>query len=284
MHVADLPKKKGLLGDTAERDYAAKLRRFNAFAEAELRSAIDALNLRPGTRVLDAGCGSGESLRYFHEAVGASGAVVGFDLAAAHAMSARTVAPPRALVLQADLLRAPLRAASFDLVWCVNTINHFAAPLAAVERLASLLRTQGRLVLCQSSLLPDMYFAWNSQLERRATAAVHQYYRDRYGVSEEGLTAIRALVGLLRRSKFRNVWSKTFTIERISPLTPADEDYLYEIILRDLSSERLRPYLSDEDYEELIKTCDPHRREFALKRPDFHFLQTFTMVGGEVYT
>jgi hypothetical protein len=28
--------------------------------------------------------------------------------------------------------------------------------------------------------------------------------------------------------------------------------------------------------------CDPQHPQFALRRPDFHFLQSFTLVTGEV--
>jgi ubiquinone/menaquinone biosynthesis C-methylase UbiE len=89
-----------LLGDTASRDYGSKLRRFNAFARLELRRAIASLALNPGMRVLDAGCGTGETLGWLSEAVGNEGSVVGMDLAAAHTAAARIAAPPGALVLQ----------------------------------------------------------------------------------------------------------------------------------------------------------------------------------------
>lgn len=45
---------------------------------------------------------------------------------------------------------------------------------------------------------------------------------------------------------------------------------------------RLKPYLAPADYEELSRLCDPQHPEFALQRPDFHFLQTFTLVVGEL--
>ncbi|KZC43761.1 MULTISPECIES: class I SAM-dependent methyltransferase [Rhodanobacter] len=272
----------GLLGDTAARDYSRKLRLFNAFAEAELRLAIASLDPQPGARVLDAGCGTGEALRWFADAVGPAGTVVGIDLAAAHATAARACAPAQALVLQADLLHAPLCAGSFDRVWCMNTVNHLRDPLAGAERLAALLRPAGRIALCQSSLLPDMYFAWDARLERLVNEAVRQYYRDRYGVSERELAAVRALVGVLRRAPLRKVRAQTFVIERVSPLGAADEAYLAEAIFRDSWGTRLQPYLSSADYDELARLCDPQHPQFALRRTDFHFLQTFTVVSGEL--
>ncbi|NID14755.1 class I SAM-dependent methyltransferase [Luteibacter yeojuensis] len=271
----------GLLGDTAARDYAAKLRRFNAFAAPEIRESIARLGFAPGMRVLDAGCGTGEALGWLSEAVGPDGAVAGIDLATAHVASARDSAPGDALVIQGDLTALPFVQRSFDLVWSVNTFNHLHDPVACIRRVASLLRAGGRVALGQSSLLPDMYFAWDSRLERLTNDAVRQYYRDRYGLDERDLAAVRSLVGMLRDAGLRNVTARTVTIERVSPVSPDDERYLVETLFRDSWGERLRPYLSPDDYEALGRLCDPADAGFALRRPDFHFLQTFTVaVGG----
>jgi SAM-dependent methyltransferase len=270
----------GLLGDTPGRDYGRKLSLFNAYAETELRRAIASLELRPAARVLDAGCGSGEALDWLREAVAPDGTVVGLDLAAAHTRLARSRAEPSVLVAQADLLKCPLRHASVDLIWSVNTVNHLHDPVTAVEHLASLLRPGGRVALGQSSLVPDMYFAWDARLEQVVNEAVRRYYRERYGLKERDLTAVRALVGILRRARLHDVHARTFMIERIAPLQAKDEAYLLETIFENTWGQRVRPYLSEEDYQELSGLCDPQQTTFALRRPDFHFLQSFTLVVG----
>ena len=272
----------GLLGDTVARDYSRKLTQFNALAGPELRQLIASLGLKPGMHVLDAGCGTGDALEWLRDEVGGEGSVTGIDLATAHTTAARTAAPANTLVVQADLLRPPLAGQSLDLVWSVNTVNHLHDPVAGVRTLAGLLRPGGRIALGQSSLLPDMYFAWDARLERLANEAVRQYYRDRYHVSERDLTAVRSIVGLLQRSGLRDVTVRTVMIERTWPLRPADESYLLDTIFRNTWGERLRPYLSDEDFDELTRLCDPEHPEFALRRPDFHFLQSFTMAVGTV--
>lgn len=272
----------GLLGDTVERNYAQKLKSFNNFAQPEIRQAIGSLGLRPGMRILDAGCGTGESINWFHDAVAEEGIVVGMDLATAHTAAARAKAVAGTLILQADLCKAPLRSASFDLVWCVNTINHLRDPLAGLAELSRLLCQGGLIALAQTGFLPDMYFAWDSRLERMVNEAVRQYYRDRYRVNEHDLTAIRALVGLLRSAGLSNIQVRTFVIERVSPLQEADEQYLLETIFRGTWGARLEPYLSASDFEQMSRLCNPEHPEFALRRPDFHFLQTLTLAVGKV--
>ena len=272
----------GLLGDTARRDYSSKLSLFNVFAEPELRQAVDSLALKPGMRVLDAGCGSGEALAWLRRAVEPHGSVLGIDLSAAHVAAARRGGAPEIGVIQANLLELPFAAGSFDLIWCVNTINHLHDPVLGAKRLATLLSPHGRIALGQSSFLPDMFFAWDSRLERLTNEAVRAYYRDRYSVSERDLATTRGLVGLLQRAGVSRVQTRTLVIERLAPLEPAAERYLLDGVFRGTWGERLRPYLSGEDYAELGCLCDPENPKFALRRPDFHFLQTFSLVVGDL--
>lgn len=272
----------GLLGDTPARDYSRKLNLFNAFAESELRQLIAGLGLGPGMCVLDAGCGTGEALGWLLSAVGADdGTAVGVDLSAAHVDAARARTGARTTILQADLLNAGLVAGTFDLVWCINTINHLRNPLAGVDYLSTLLRPRGRIALGQSSLVPDMFFAWDSRLERLTNDAVRQYYRDRYGLAERDVNSVRSLAGLLRQAQLRNVEARTIMIERLSPLGAVDEAYLFEAIFRDTWGPRLQPYLSEDDYAQLSRLCDRRHEQYALRRPDFHFLQSFTLVVGQ---
>jgi SAM-dependent methyltransferase len=272
----------GLLGDTTARDYADKLSKFNAFAKPELRRLIKALELRPGMHVLDAGCGTGDALSWLAAEVGPSGRVVGIDLAAAHVAVAQTHASPTIQIHQADLFDGSLENASFDLIWCVNTINHLTDPVDGVKHLAKLLRLGGRVALGQSSLLPDMYFAWDARLERVTNEAVRNYYRDRYHLEERDLASVRAIVGILHRANLRNITARTIVIERLSAMDAATKSYLSHAIFRDTWGEHLRPYLSDDDYAELCRLCDPQHPQFALNRPDFHFLQSFTLAVAEI--
>ena len=89
-------------------------------------------------------------------------------------------------------------------------------------------------------------------------------------------------MGHLRRVHLRNVTVQTYMIERISPLDEATDRYLSEAIFRDTWGERLRAYMQENDYAELANLCDPQHPQYALRRPDFHFLQSFTLATGEL--
>lgn len=270
----------GLLGDTAQRDYARKLGLFMRFAAPELRQGVAMLGLAPGMQVLDAGCGSGEALAWLAEAVGPQGRVVGVDLATAHIEAARQQAPSQAELLCGDLMSLDLPAAAFDAIWSSNTVNHFADPLAAVRRWVTWLRPGGRLAVGQTGFLPEMLFAWDARLERAVVDGVRAHYRDRYGLDEQRLTAVRANVGLLREAGLADVQARTLVIERTSPLDAATHEYLLEAQFRTLFGEKLRPWLDPQDHTQLQRLCDPADPGFALVRPDFHYLQTYTVVTG----
>jgi SAM-dependent methyltransferase len=270
----------GLLGDTPRRDYAEKLKLFNAFARPELCETINALSMPARSRVLDAGCGTGEAVGWFQEVMRGIGMVVGMDLAAAHVRIARGTTPARAPIVQGDLLKPPFANGAFDLVWAVNVVNHLHDSVAGVRLLSRLLRPGGRMVVGQSSLVPDMYFAWDARLEARVNEAVRAYYRQRYGRSEREFTAVRSLAGWLHHAGLRNVSVRTRMIERAYPLSDADERYLLECIFRGTWGERLRKYLEPGDFATLTRLCDPDDERYALHRQDFHFLQSLTVVVG----
>lgn len=274
-------KSPGLLGDTANRDYARKLRLFNAFAAPELSQVVLGLELRDGMRLLDAGCGTGEMLQRLRENAGPRSEVVGMDLSDAHVRAARELVDSSVTVLQGDLMAASHPPASFDLIWSANTINHLRDPVAGLRHLTTLLRPRGRIAIAQSSLLPELYFAWDSRLERLTREAVRRYYEERYGLAEHELDGSRNLLGWMLATGLCNIRTRTLVIERTAPLAAADREYLLEAIFRGTWGERLRPYLAPADYEALRHLCAPDDPGFALHRRDFHFIQTFTLVVGE---
>jgi SAM-dependent methyltransferase len=273
---------RGLLGDTPVRAYGDKLELFNRFAQPEIRKLIDTLNPAPGSHVLDAGCGVGLTTAWFGERVGPSGLVVGCDLSGPHLGIARINAGTGVGFVQADIATPPFQVGSFDLVWCANTINHLSEPVSGIRQLATTLRAGGRIALVQSGFLPDMFFAWDERLEREVMRAVRQYYRDKYGLNERDVTAMRGLIGLAQRAGLANIDIRSVIIERRAPLSATDRDYFQHAVFSGYWGERLRSYLQSDDYDEVQRLCDPASPAYCLVRPDFHHIQTLTMVTGHV--
>jgi SAM-dependent methyltransferase len=266
------------LGDAPDRSYANKLERFSRFIAPELRIAFSELGLAPGAKVLDVGCGVGFATRMLSGLLGRDAHVIGLDLSLPHLQAAR--APGAIGVVQADAAQLCFRDASFDLIWSCNTINHVAEPVAALTAMRAALRPEGRVVLAQSGLLPEMFFAWDAPLDDAVRSACHQYYRQRYGLTLEDTGGVRGLVGLIQRAGLRLGRVRTLTIERVQPLSDDDRAYFAQTMFEGSWGERLRPFLTSEMWQKLRRNTQPDSPDYCLDRDDFHHIQTLTLCVG----
>ncbi|MFE6157477.1 class I SAM-dependent methyltransferase [Streptomyces sp. NPDC056486] len=112
------------------------------------RAAASELGLRPGGRVLDAGCGTGRALPALREVVGASGVALGVDLTPAMLEAATRAGRGReGQLLLADVTRLPLRGASLDAVFGAGLISHLPDPAENLRELRRVVRPGGALAL-----------------------------------------------------------------------------------------------------------------------------------------
>lgn len=111
-------------------------------------AAVASLGLRPGSAVLDAGCGTGRALPCLRAAVGPGGAVLGADLTREMLdAAARAGRGERALLLQADIARLPVASGALDAVFAAGLIAHLPHPQENLRELARAVRPGGLLAL-----------------------------------------------------------------------------------------------------------------------------------------
>ncbi|MCF3118403.1 class I SAM-dependent methyltransferase [Streptomyces arenae] len=112
------------------------------------RAAVAELGLGKGTRVLDAGCGTGRALPALREAVGPSGMVLGVDLTPAMLEAATRAGRDRdGRLLLSDVTRLPLRTESLDAVFGAGLISHLPDPAENLRELRRVVRPGGLLAL-----------------------------------------------------------------------------------------------------------------------------------------
>ena len=113
------------------------------------RLAMEHASLAPGERVIDVGCGCGDSTLEIARRVGAAGEVLGIDLSAPMLERARERSRASDAVnagfLQADAQTQAFEPASFDLLYSRFGVMFFADPVAAFANLRGALRASGRL-------------------------------------------------------------------------------------------------------------------------------------------
>jgi SAM-dependent methyltransferase len=252
----------------------------SSFWEPLHRDMINWLKVQPGQHVLDAGCGRGDHVRLFAEAVHPGGSITGLDIDPQDLDKAKTRMKGRAEAAGVryqvgDIRDLPFPAGQFDLVWASHV---FLAPsiradmVSAARGCKRVLKPGGRLVLCEgcrmSKMLPADIGIGRPGLEHRLAAAFVEA-RVKPGLYPFGWTR------LLTDAGFHDVSAHAFLYELSPPLSESQRTYL-----RYYLHECLREDISPEDHETLTVITDPNSPHDALKRSDLHFLSVATVYVG----
>lgn len=153
----------------------------NAFARW-IPPSPDKLELAPGLKVLDAGCGPGRLTLPAARAVGEEGLVVALDLQPAMLRLVRERLAGTGLanvrLAAGNLERPPLRADTFDRAILVTVLGEVPDRAAALRGIYDALAPGG--ILSVTEILPDPHYQRRGTLLRLAAEAGFQLHRE-YG-------------------------------------------------------------------------------------------------------
>jgi SAM-dependent methyltransferase len=147
-------------GDT----WAALQKHMDAQLEPYGVRAMDALAPKSGERVLDVGCGSGQTSLALGQAVGAGGAVIGLDISRPLLDVARRRAAESGAAnvsfIEADAQTYAFAPAAFDAVFSRFGVMFFADPPAAFANIRRALKPDGRLAfVCWRTPAENIFMA-----------------------------------------------------------------------------------------------------------------------------
>ncbi|WP_307849639.1 class I SAM-dependent methyltransferase [Qaidamihabitans albus] len=130
--------------------WAGQAARFDDFIAGYRARFLAATRITGGERVLDIGCGNGQTTRDAARLAG-SGSVLGVDLSSSMLETARRLAAERdignASFVRADAQVHSFERRSFDVAISRTGVMFFGDPVAAFANIATALRDGGRLVL-----------------------------------------------------------------------------------------------------------------------------------------
>jgi len=247
--------------------------------EAMLRS----VGIRPGWRVLDAGCGGGDFLPLLAELVGAAGSIVAVDVAPDNVATVRErvagwrlPCPVEAQVGSVTELTFP--DATFDAVWCGNTLMYLVADEADTA-----LR-EFRRVTKPGGLVANKEIEAGLMLLAPAPPFIFPHYWERRGASSPpGRALVRSRA--LRRSQWQvglvEAWQRTTLIERWAPVSTVEREYLGGTLayFARVAEESEVP---EEDLPTWRRLRDAGAPDYLLDDPDFYYCEANVVAVGRV--
>lgn len=186
---------------------------------------LDMADLREGERVIDVACGTGIVARLAAARVGASGAVVGVDLAPEMIEVARQMSAPAAASIEwhaADAVSLPLPDDSFDVALCQMGLMFVSDKPAALAQMRRVLVDAGRCVVSTPGAIQPPLEVLDGALARQVDPNLGGFVRMVFSMHEPA-----ALEHLLDDAGFRDVRVRTTTATlRLPP--PAE--FLWEYV------------------------------------------------------
>jgi ubiquinone/menaquinone biosynthesis C-methylase UbiE len=227
---------------------ARRHRPAHARRTAERNAAFLLPHLRPGMRLLDAGCGPGSITIGLAAAVAPGGEAIGFDADASAIDQARVLAAERAIenarFETGDIHRLPYADGSFDAAFVHAVLQHLANPLDVLREVRRVLRPGAVIGIADADYDASVMYPQDPLLDRATeiTAALH---RLRSGGDPRVGKRLRALLheaGFVRTeaSVLANVEGNDERVRRTGEWLAAgasSPEYIAEVTARGIATE-----------------------------------------------
>jgi ubiquinone/menaquinone biosynthesis C-methylase UbiE len=251
----------------------------------ERHQMVDDLCLEPGAVVLDSACGPGLWVELFAERVGPTGRVVGLDFSAdliAYAQEhLREHCDGRITdLILGDFASLPFNDDLFELVFLGNCFCYFSDIRGILDEHRRVARSGGRVVSKEFDGGSVIFHPVDPTLTLKVvTGAAQALEADATGDKFDNFVG-RKMHGVFRSAGFKDVVTRTYAIQKVSPLSEATKRYVSANA--DWYGRRAARYLTAEERRCWDRAFDSGSDGYVLDREDFYFSMAETVTVGTV--
>lgn len=250
--------------------------------EPVFRSALEALELPPGSRGLDAGCGVGLQTVLLAEYLGPAGCITGLDmstevLAHAEMVTEKAGLSERIVFCKGDVSRLSFEDNAFDWAWSADCVGYIPAdPMPMLKELTRVVKPGGTVVILAWSserLLPG-YPLLEAKLSA-TTSGLAPFLR-----GNDPQRHFLCSLGSLHHAGLVDLTARTFSGQAYAPLT--EDMYNALAVLFEMRWKGAEQELEEKERMEFLRLCHAESEEFILRRPDYYAFFTYSMFQGRV--
>jgi len=242
------------------------------------------LHLKPGSLLVDAGCGPGLWTPLLARAIGPKGHIIGVDIS----LEALVIAQRRSMgkryqrqveYKQAVLDHLPIEAGSADLIFSANVSQYLPDPISTFAAMGRYLVPGGRTVIKDIDFGTMRFHTIDPGLQARIFQSRERWEQERveHGYAFEDSWVGSKLAGYLRAAGYENVQEKCYSIRRRYPLAKDFRSYLQGIAEWFVCEGA--PYLGDADLQSWLR-CFLDDEHCVLDEDSFVSEETEFVVSG----
>jgi len=262
--------------------YLDRLELSNVLRESVIKTIVDSLQLPPGSKGLDAGCGTGFYTMMLAEAAGFRGHVTGVDIEEKFLAKGRSLASKSGLTekvsfIKGDIRKLPFEDNLFDWAFSMDLVGHMNFdPVILLKELARVVKPGGIIYILNWS--SQMLLPGYPVLEARLNASSLGIAPFEAEMKPE-LHSMRALEWF-KQVGLSETRAQTFVKDIIPPLNQEMHRALTDLF--EMCWGEDNPELLEEDQIEYQRLCRDDSPDFILNMPGYYGFFTYTLFWGRV--